>query len=104
MPTKKGEGKDVSASPTDVSGRWLQNQLDPEVVDCMASLDATYMSLNSDSRELSNIMPWTGTSMGRRRSSKSSATCSTRRENRASETVLLLLTVMGPTSPTEPAG
>ena len=54
----------MPASPIDVVGRWLQNLLDPEVVNELVASDATYVSLNSDNPELKKIMPWTGTSRG----------------------------------------
>jgi uncharacterized protein len=54
----------VPASPIDVVGRWLQNLLDPEIVNELVASDATYVSLNTDNPELKKIMPWTGTSRG----------------------------------------
>jgi uncharacterized protein len=54
----------VPASPVEVVGRWLQNLLDPDVVNEVVAPDATYVSLNSDNPELKKIMPWTGTSRG----------------------------------------
>jgi uncharacterized protein len=54
----------VPASPVEVVGRWLQNLLDPEIVNEVVAPDATYVSLNSDNPELKKIMPWTGTSRG----------------------------------------
>jgi uncharacterized protein len=54
----------VPASPVEVVGRWLQNLLDPEVVNELVAPDATYVSLNTDNPELKKIMPWTGTSRG----------------------------------------
>jgi uncharacterized protein len=54
----------VPASPMEVVGRWLQNLLDPEVVNELVAPDATYVSLNADNPELKEIMPWTGTSRG----------------------------------------
>lgn len=52
------------ASPIEVVGQWLQNLLDPDVVNSVVSPDATYVSLNSENPELSKIMPWAGTSHG----------------------------------------
>jgi hypothetical protein len=52
------------ASPIEVVGQWLQNLLDPDVVNCVVAPDATYVSLNSENPELSKIMPWAGTSHG----------------------------------------
>lgn len=54
----------MSASPVEVVNQWLQNLLDPEVVNGRVAPDATYVSLNSDNPELRKIMPWTGTSKG----------------------------------------
>ena len=54
----------MPASAIDVVGRWLQNLLDPEVVNELVASDATYVSLNCDNPELKKIMPWTGTSRG----------------------------------------
>ena len=51
-------------SAVELVGRWLQNLLDPEVVNQVVAPDATYVSLNSDNPELKKIMPWTGTSHG----------------------------------------
>jgi hypothetical protein len=52
------------ATPTEIAGEWLQNILDPDVVNRLVAPDATYVSLNSDNPELKKIMPWTGTSKG----------------------------------------
>jgi uncharacterized protein len=54
----------MPASPIEVVGQWLQNLLDPEVVNSVATPDATYVSLNTENPELSKIMPWAGTSRG----------------------------------------
>ena len=54
----------MSASPIEVVGQWLQNLLDPEVVNSVVAPDATYVSLNTEDAELSKIMPWAGTSRG----------------------------------------
>ena len=54
----------MSASPIEVVGNWLQNLLDPDVVNSVVAPDATYVSLNSENPELQRIMPWTGTSHG----------------------------------------
>jgi hypothetical protein len=54
----------VPASAVEVVGRWLQNLVDPEIVNEVVAPDATYVSLNSDDPELKKIMPWTGTSRG----------------------------------------
>ena len=54
----------MSASPVDVVGQWMQNLLDPEVINRVVAPDATYVSLNTQDAELSKIMPWAGTSHG----------------------------------------
>jgi ketosteroid isomerase-like protein len=54
----------MSVSPLDVVGRWLQNLLDPEVVNSVVAPDATYVSLNTEDAELNKILPWAGTSHG----------------------------------------
>ena len=54
----------MTSSPIEIVGEWLQNLLDPNVVNRVVAPDATYVSLNSDNSELNKIMPWTGTSHG----------------------------------------
>ena len=54
----------MSDSPIEVVGHWLQNLLDPEVVNSVVASDATYVSLNTENPELTRIMPWAGTSRG----------------------------------------
>ena len=54
----------MSTSPIDVVGQWMQNLLDPEVINRVVAPDATYVSLNTQDTELSKIMPWAGTSHG----------------------------------------
>jgi hypothetical protein len=54
----------MPASPMEVVGHWLQNLLDPDVVNSVVAPDATYVSLNAENPELSKIMPWAGTSHG----------------------------------------
>ncbi len=54
----------MSASPIEVVGQWLQNLMDPEVVNKVVAPDATYVSLNTEDAELNKIMPWAGTSHG----------------------------------------
>ena len=66
----------MSASPIEVVGQWLENLLDPDVVNRVVAPDATYVSLNTEDAELNKIMPWAGTSHGPRRSSTTSARCS----------------------------
>jgi len=50
----------MPASPIEVVNQWLQNLLDPEVVNSLIAPDATYVSLNTEDTELSKIMPWAG--------------------------------------------
>ena len=54
----------MSADPIEVVGEWLQNLLDPGVVNRLVASEATYVSLNTEDTELSEIMPWAGTSRG----------------------------------------
>jgi hypothetical protein len=54
----------VNTSPIEVVGEWLQNLLDPDVVNRLVAPDAVYISLNTDNPELKKIEPWTGTSHG----------------------------------------
>ena len=54
----------MSATPIEVVDQWLQNLLDPGVVNAIVAPDATYVSLNTEDPELSRIMPWAGTSHG----------------------------------------
>jgi hypothetical protein len=52
----------ISASPIEIVGEWLQNLLDPEVVNKVVAPDAIYVSLNTEDSELKRILPWAGTS------------------------------------------
>jgi ketosteroid isomerase-like protein len=54
----------MPASPIEIVGQWLQNLLDPDVVNSVVAPDATYVSLNTEDTELNKIMPWAGTSHG----------------------------------------
>ena len=54
----------MSTSPIEVVSRWLQNLMDPEVVNSLVAPDATYVSLNTENGELARILPWAGTSHG----------------------------------------
>lgn len=54
----------MESSPIEVVGHWLQNMLDPDVVNSVVAPDATYVSLNTEDAELQKIMPWAGTSQG----------------------------------------
>jgi hypothetical protein len=54
----------MSESPIDVVGQWLQNLMDPEVVNKLVAPDAVYVSLNTENVELKKILPWAGTSHG----------------------------------------
>jgi hypothetical protein len=38
----------MSESPIDVVGQWLQNLMDPEVVNKLVAPDAVYVSLNTE--------------------------------------------------------
>jgi uncharacterized protein len=73
----------MSASPIEVVGQWLQNLLDPEVVNRVVAPDATYVSLNTDDAELSKIMPWAGTSRGPQAFLSNLGTMFTRWDNQA---------------------
>jgi hypothetical protein len=54
----------MPTTPIDVVGEWLQNLLDPDIVNRIVASDATYVSLNTENPELAKIMPWAGTSHG----------------------------------------
>jgi hypothetical protein len=54
----------MSASPIEVAGQWLQNLLEPDVVNSAVAPNATHVSLNTENPELSKILPWAGTSHG----------------------------------------
>jgi hypothetical protein len=54
----------MPTDPIDLVGEWLQNLLDPDVVNRVVASDATYVSLNTENAELAKIMPWAGTSHG----------------------------------------
>ena len=54
----------MERTPIEVVGHWLQNLLDPDVVNSVVAPDATYVSLNTEDAELQKIMPWAGTSHG----------------------------------------
>ena len=73
----------MSASPIDVVGQWMQNLLDPEVINRVVAPDATYVSLNTEDAELSKIMPWAGTSHGPQAFIGHLTTMFTRWENQA---------------------
>jgi uncharacterized protein len=73
----------MSASPIEVVGQWLQNLLDPDVVNRLVAPDATYVSLNNEDAELSKIMPWAGTSTGPQAVLHRLSTMFTRWENQA---------------------
>lgn len=49
----------MERTPIEVVGHWLQNLLDPDVVNSVVAPDATYVSLNTEDAELQKIMPWT---------------------------------------------
>jgi len=73
----------MSADPIEVVGEWLQNLLDPDVVNRLVARDANYVSLNTDDPELQKIMPWTGTSHGPQAFLNNLGTMFTRWENQA---------------------
>jgi len=73
----------MSADPIEVVGEWLQNLLDPDVVNRLVAPDATYVSLNTDDPELQKIMPWAGTSHGPQAFLDNLGTMFTRWENQA---------------------
>jgi uncharacterized protein len=54
----------MPASPIEVVGQWLQNLVDPAVVNDVVAPDATYVSLNTENAELNKILPWAGTTQG----------------------------------------
>ena len=55
---------EIASHWIEVVGQWMQNLLDPEVVNRVVAPDATYVSLNTEDSELSKILPWAGTSQG----------------------------------------
>jgi ketosteroid isomerase-like protein len=73
----------MSATPIEVVGQWLQNLLDPDVVNSLVAPDATYVSLNTEDAELHKIMPWAGTSNGPQAFLGNLGTMFTRWENQA---------------------
>jgi len=73
----------MSADPIEVVGEWLQNLLDPDVVNRLVAPEATYVSLNTDDPELQKIMPWAGTSHGPQAFLDNLGTMFTRWENQA---------------------
>jgi uncharacterized protein len=62
--TTRNKEPGMSASPIAVVGEWLQNLMDPDLVNRLVAPDATYVSLNTEDAELTRIMPWAGTSRG----------------------------------------
>jgi ketosteroid isomerase-like protein len=73
----------MSPSPIEVVGQWLENLLDPEVVNRLVAPDALYVSLNTENPELHKIMPWAGTSHGPQAFLGNLGTMFTRWENQA---------------------
>jgi ketosteroid isomerase-like protein len=73
----------MSPSPTEVVSQWLENLLDPEVVNRLVAPDAIYVSLNTENPELHKIMPWAGTSHGPQAFIDNLGTMFTRWENQA---------------------
>ena len=41
----------MSDSPIEVVGQWMQNLLDPDVINSVVAPDATYVSLNTENPE-----------------------------------------------------
>jgi ketosteroid isomerase-like protein len=70
-------------SPMDVVNRWLQNLVNPDVVNELVAPDAKYVSLNTEDDELERIMPWTGTSYGPEAFLNNMGTMFSRWENQA---------------------
>jgi hypothetical protein len=54
----------MDTSPMEIVGEWIQNLLDPDVVNRVVATDATCASLNTDNPELTKIMSRAGTSHG----------------------------------------
>jgi ketosteroid isomerase-like protein len=73
----------MSASPIEVVEQWLQNLVDPHVVNNLVAPDATYISLNTENAELNKIMPWAGTSHGPQAFLENLGNMFTRWENQA---------------------
>jgi uncharacterized protein len=73
----------MSSSPIEVVGQWLENLLDPAVVNRVVAPDAIYVSLNTENPELHKIMPWAGTSHGPQAFLENLGTMFTRWENQA---------------------
>jgi ketosteroid isomerase-like protein len=73
----------MPATPIEVVGEWMQNLLDPGVVNRLVAPDASYVSLNTDNPELNEIMPWAGTSHGPQAFLDNLSTMFTRWENQA---------------------
>ena len=73
----------MSPSSIEVVGQWLENLLDPEVVNSVVAPEAIYVSLNTDNPELHKIMPWAGTSRGPRAFLNNLGMMFTRWENQA---------------------
>jgi hypothetical protein len=73
----------MSASPIEVVEQWLQNLVDPHVVNNLVAPDATYISLNTENAELNKIMPWAGTSYGPQAFLENLGNMFTRWENQA---------------------
>ena len=72
----EGQGGRHVRRPIEVVGKWLENLLDPDVVNRVVAPDATYVSLNTEDAELNKIMPWAGTSHGPQAFLDNSARCS----------------------------
>ena len=80
----------MSASPIEVVGQWMQNLLDPGVVNSVVAPDATYVSLNTEDAELNKILPWAGTSYGPQAFLDNLGTMFSRWENQAFNVTTML--------------
>jgi uncharacterized protein len=79
----------MSLSPIEVVSQWLENLLDPEVVNRLVAPDALYVSLNTENPELHKIMPWAGTSHGPQAFLDNLGTMFTRWENQAFDVTVM---------------
>ena len=77
-------------SPIEIVGKWLQNLLDPDVINSVVAPDATYVSLNTENPELTKIMPWAGTSHGRQAFFRNLTEMYSRWENQAFNVTTML--------------
>jgi hypothetical protein len=54
----------VSPTPVETVKQFLADPTNPEIIRTVVAQDATYVSLNRESPELKNILPWASTSKG----------------------------------------